>query len=145
LLKGYEAASKKFKVHLDGYNQLDMLTGKGPSKRHEFFYFAETEMTAIRVNNWKVHLAVKEEWLEAAKKMPGGVLIDLKIDPFERSPESEGWFLWMKEKSWALPEFAGPTKEFAKSLEQFPPRQKGAGIGAATITGKVARAGGPTD
>lgn len=136
LIKGHEAAGKKFKVHLDGYNQFDMLTGKGPSKRREFFYFAETEMNAIRVNNWKVHLAVKEEWLEAAEKMPGGVLIDLKIDPFERSPESKGWFLWMKEKSWVLPEFAGPAMEFAKSLEQFPPRRKGAGIGISAIVGK---------
>ena len=30
---------REYKNHLDGYNQLDLLTGKGPSARHEFFYF----------------------------------------------------------------------------------------------------------
>ena len=35
LLKGYDAAGKSFKVHLDGYNQSDLLSGKGPSKRNE--------------------------------------------------------------------------------------------------------------
>ena len=30
-------------VHLDGYNQMDMITGKGPSNRHEIFYFGESD------------------------------------------------------------------------------------------------------
>ena len=28
-------------MHLDGYDQTDVITGKGPSKRHEIFYFTE--------------------------------------------------------------------------------------------------------
>jgi hypothetical protein len=28
-----------YKNHLDGYNQLDLLLAKGPSARHELFYF----------------------------------------------------------------------------------------------------------
>ena len=39
LLTGYQAGDKKFKAHLDGYNQMDLLTGKGPGKREEIFYF----------------------------------------------------------------------------------------------------------
>ena len=35
------AGKNGFKVHLDGYNQLDMLTQTGKSKRHEFFYYGE--------------------------------------------------------------------------------------------------------
>jgi lysophospholipase L1-like esterase len=35
LKEGYEG----YNVHLDGYNQLDLLTGKGPSKRHEIIYY----------------------------------------------------------------------------------------------------------
>ena len=37
LLKGYDAAGKTFKVHLDGYDQRDTLAGKGPNPRREFF------------------------------------------------------------------------------------------------------------
>ena len=36
LLTGYEAAGKTFKVHLDGYDQRDLLAGTGPSKRKEY-------------------------------------------------------------------------------------------------------------
>ena len=39
LTKGMKVGNKTFKVHLDGYNITDALAGKGPSPRHEFFYF----------------------------------------------------------------------------------------------------------
>ena len=39
LLKGVKLGDRTYKNHLDGYNQMDLLLGKGPSKRHEFFYF----------------------------------------------------------------------------------------------------------
>jgi hypothetical protein len=41
LLQGYSAAGKTFKVHLDGYDQRDLLAGKGPDKRREFFYWTD--------------------------------------------------------------------------------------------------------
>ncbi|MFT5883574.1 MAG: arylsulfatase A-like enzyme [Arcticibacterium sp.] len=129
------AGKNGYKVHLDGYNQLAMLTSEAPSERHEFFYYAETEMTAFRVNQWKVHTAVKDEWLKAPEKLDGGLLVNIKLDPFEKSPESKGHFLWMKEKSWILPVFVPHLRYHQKSLAQFPPRQSGAGIGAATILG----------
>ncbi len=37
LLDGFDAAGKTFKVHLDGFDQHDLLAG-GPTKRHAFFY-----------------------------------------------------------------------------------------------------------
>lgn len=129
LLKGKNG----YKVNIDGYDQLDMLTKNGVSKRHEFFYYAETELTAFRVDQWKVHTAIKNEWLKSPEKIDGGLLVNIKLDPFERSPESEGHFLWMKEKSWVVPLFAPYLRAHQKSLTDFPPRQKGTGIGAAAI------------
>ena len=41
LRAGKELGGTNYKVHLDGYNQLDLLTGKGPTKRHEIWYFAD--------------------------------------------------------------------------------------------------------
>ena len=43
LLKGVKLGDRTYKNHLDGYNQMDLLTGKGPSKRHEVFYFGGAE------------------------------------------------------------------------------------------------------
>ena len=39
LKKGKQIGDKTYKCYLDGYNQMDMITGKGPSNRHEIFYF----------------------------------------------------------------------------------------------------------
>ena len=41
LLQGYDAAGKNFRVHLDGYDQRDLLARKGPNKRREFFYWTD--------------------------------------------------------------------------------------------------------
>ena len=35
LKKGKQMGDRTYKVHLDGYNQTDLITGKGPSARHE--------------------------------------------------------------------------------------------------------------
>ena len=45
-LKGKAIGGTTYKVHLDGYDQTDMLMGKGPSKRHELFYFTEGTLSA---------------------------------------------------------------------------------------------------
>ena len=59
------------------------------------------------------------------------MIIDIKADPFERSPETGGHFLWMKEKSWILPLLMEPIAAFMESMHDFPPSQAGTGIGAA--------------
>ena len=37
LKKGKQIGDRTYKVYLDGYNQMDMITGKGPSNRDEIF------------------------------------------------------------------------------------------------------------
>ena len=58
---------KHFRVHLDGYNQLPYLTGEvEESPRHEFFYYGEHDLFALRYNNWKVHFLTKDDWFAGA-------------------------------------------------------------------------------
>ena len=53
-----------YKVHLDGYDQTNMLTGKGPSTRHEIMYFAEKRLGAIRIDDYKyVFINQPDGWL----------------------------------------------------------------------------------
>lgn len=133
LLAGMTVDGEQFKVHLDGYDQTDMLTRGGASQREEFFFYSETELTAFRVNQWKVHLALKNEWLKPAEKVPSGLLVDIKADPFERTLDTPGHFAWMKEKTWIGPLVGGPLEAHLRSLKEFPPRQTGTGIGAQTL------------
>jgi arylsulfatase A-like enzyme len=53
LLKGVKLGDRTYKNHLDGYNQMDLLTGKGPSKRRELFYFGGAQLGAVRIDNFK--------------------------------------------------------------------------------------------
>jgi arylsulfatase len=131
LLKGKELNGQQYQVHLDGYNQLDMLTKGEPSQRHEFFFYNEQDLNAFRVDDWKVHLKTKTEWIAPPEAWPLGMLVNIKADPYERSPDTRGWFLWMKEKSWVLPKLQKAAAEYQKSLKAFPPRQKAGGIGMA--------------
>jgi arylsulfatase A-like enzyme len=53
LLRGVTLGDRTRKNHLDGYNQMDLLTGKGPSKRHELFYFGGPSLGAVRIDDMK--------------------------------------------------------------------------------------------
>src|SRR4029079_7529636 len=53
LKKGKQLGDTTYKVYLDGYNQMDLITGKGPSKRNEILYFTESTLSAVRINDYK--------------------------------------------------------------------------------------------
>ena len=60
LLDGYSsrAMDRDYRVHLDGYNILPLLTGRtDESPRKEIFYFSDTgDLTALRYDDWKLVL-----------------------------------------------------------------------------------------
>lgn len=141
LLTGYKMGDMTYKVHLDGYNQLDYWTGKtDKSARREYFYYDETDLMAIRVDGWKMHIGVKPEGLWWNEKYYPNVpyLFNLLMDPMEKmDPESKEWgYIGRKffaEKMWA-PTAAGPfLAQHLKSLQDYPPRQ-----GADTLSLKKA-------
>jgi arylsulfatase len=91
LLKGVKLGDREYKNHLDGYNQMDLLTGKGPSKRHEFFYFAGPKLGAVRLDEMKYTFIQQPTGWPGPKvttDMPS--LVNLRQDPFERYPMISG-------------------------------------------------------
>lgn len=91
LLKGVKLGDRTYKNHLDGYNQLDLLQGKAPSARHEFFYFGGPHLGAIRIDNFKYQFYQQPEGWPGAKvttDMP--TMINIRQDPFERTPSIGG-------------------------------------------------------
>jgi arylsulfatase len=85
LLKGAKLGDREYKNHLDGYNQLDLLTGKGPSKRREFFYFGGPSLGAVRLDDMKFTFFQQPAGWPGPKTetdMPS--LTNLRQDPFER-------------------------------------------------------------
>ena len=67
LLKGVQMGDRTYKHHLDGYNQLDLLQGKGPSARHEFFYFGGPQLGAIRIDEFKFQFFQQPQGWPGAK------------------------------------------------------------------------------
>ena len=55
LKAGTDLAGTTYKVHLDGHNQLDYVTGAADeSPRQHFFYVSDDgDLTALRYDNWK--------------------------------------------------------------------------------------------
>jgi arylsulfatase len=138
LLSGYKMGSLTYKVHLDGYNNLDLWTGKtDKSARHEIFYYDETDLMAVRVDGWKMHIGVKQEGLWWNEKSYPSVpyVFNLLMDPMEKmDPESPEWgYIGRKffaSKLWAPTAASQFLAEHLKSLGEFPPRQKADSLSA---------------
>jgi arylsulfatase len=91
LLKGVKLGDATYKNHLDGYNQMDLLLGKSPSARHEFFYFGGPHLGAVRVDNFKFQFFQQPQGWPGAKvttDMP--TMVNIRQDPFERTPSIGG-------------------------------------------------------
>jgi arylsulfatase A-like enzyme len=91
LLKGVQLGDRTYKNHLDGYNQLDLLTGKGPSARHELFYFGGPHLGAIRIDDFKFQFFQQPFGWPGEKvttDMP--TIVNIRQDPFERTPSIRG-------------------------------------------------------
>ena len=87
LLKGVKLGDREYKNHLDGYNQMDLLHGKGPSKRHEFFYFGGPNLGAVRLDEMKfVFYQQPQGWPSPKVTTDMPALINLRQDPFGRYP-----------------------------------------------------------
>jgi arylsulfatase len=86
LLKGVKLGDMTYKNHLDGYNQMDLLLGKGPSNRHEYFYFGGPHLGALRVDDFKFMFFQQPQGWPGEKvttDMP--LMTNLRQDPFERT------------------------------------------------------------
>ena len=95
LLKGWqpEGSDSTFKNHLDGYNQLDFLTGKSPkSARDEFYYFNDDgDLVAMRYGDWKRSSSEQRSsgrlrrLVESVHHAACSEMFNLRMDPYERA------------------------------------------------------------
>ena len=91
LLKGVQLGDRTYKNHLDGYNQMALLTGKGPSARHELFYFGGPHLGAIRIDDFKYQF-VQQPYGWPGEKVTTDMptIVNIRQDPFERTPSVRG-------------------------------------------------------
>jgi len=151
LLQGWkpEGSAVSFRNHLDGYNQLDYLTGKTEkSARKDFYYFDDDgDLVATRFDDWKV--VFKEQ------PAPGGFavwqtplitwrvpkLYNLRMDPYERADiVSDQYNDWIARNDYLLVKGQLQGAAFLQTFVQFPPSQRGASFNIEGVREEVDKA-----
>ncbi|BCH17150.1 MULTISPECIES: arylsulfatase [unclassified Mesorhizobium] len=148
LLKGYDAAGKSFKVHLDGYDQRDVLAGEGEGKRHEYFYWTDDgNLAGLRYERWKmVFLEQREEglavWENPLIPLRFPKLFDIKGDPFERAQTDAGEYArWRVEHAFALVPAQAYVAKHLQTYVEFPPRQRPGSFALDQVLAKLQEGG----
>jgi arylsulfatase len=146
LKKGKALGGTTYKVHLDGYNQLDLLTGKGPSRRNEIFYFAETTLGAVRIGDYKYRFIDQPSgWLGGTVKVDWPIIVNLRLDPFERTGlagaggGSLAYYNWFVYEFWRFVFVKQEIAKYAQTFLEFPPMQKGATFNLEALKAELER------
>jgi arylsulfatase A-like enzyme len=148
LLKGVKIGDRTYKNHLDGYDQTAMLTGKGPSNRHEIFYLGESTIGAVRIDDYKYRFIDQPQgWLGVKNHPDVPTIINLRLDPYEKMafPEDmtrNGSLMffgdWYMYQFWR---FVFVQQMMAKEIQtflEFPPMQRGASFNLDALKAEMA-------
>jgi len=147
LKQGKGIGGQNYKVHLDGYNQMDLITGKGPSARHEIWYFTEGTLSAARLDDYKYRFTDQPSgWLGATVKVDWPILTNLRLDPFERTGMYNGrdngsiaYYNWFAFEFWRFVFVQQEVGKLAQTALEFPPMQKGASFNLEAIKEQLAK------
>jgi arylsulfatase A-like enzyme len=149
LLRGHQAGSKTYKIHLDGYNQLPYLTGQQPrGARKEFVYFNDDgDLVSLRYENWKFVFEEQRAtgtmriWAEPFTKLRVPKLFDLRSDPYERADVTSNTYY-----DWFISDGSGPfiasqaiVAPFLATFKEFPPSQRPSSFSIDQLVEKMQR------
>jgi arylsulfatase len=131
LLKGTDISGTTFKVHLDGYNQLDYLSGKGKDPRAEFAYFDDDgDLVAFRHGDWKAVFSEQKKpggfavWYEPLTAYRIPKLFNLRMDPYERADVvSDQYDDWRVKNAYLMGYVNLKAAAFLQSFKDYPPSQ----------------------
>ena len=132
LRSGVKLNGRKYKNYIDGYNQLEYLSGKvKDSPRKEFIYVDDGgAVAAIRVGDWKaMYLENRADrlqiWKEPFVALRAPDLYNLRRDPFEKakigSNTYEDWYI---DRAYLLGPMQVVASKFLMTLKEFPPSQE---------------------
>ncbi|MEE3101028.1 MAG: arylsulfatase, partial [Pseudomonadota bacterium] len=148
---GVQAIGREYKVHLDGYNILPMLTGETEkSPREEIFYFTDDgDLAALRWNDWKLTFLEQKAWstfrawMEPLTELRVPLIFNLRRDPYERAYRtSNTYYDWMLDRAYMLVPAQAYVGNFLATFQEFPPRQKAASFSLEQVMEKMTAPGG---
>ena len=135
LLSGKKFGDKTFNVHLDGYDQSDLVLNGGESKRMDYYYFTETKFHGLRYGDWKILFIDQDKWFRAPQTpLSSPYIINLKLDPFERFTEARGYDEWAENRSWLFGPAGNMVGKFLMTFKEFPPSQKSMSLDISAVS-----------
>ncbi len=146
LLKGVALDGRTYKNHLDGYDQTALITGKGPSTRHEIYYFGESTLGAVRIDDFKYRFIDQPGgWLGDKTKADVPYLTNLRLDPFERTgwpnngtkEGAQNYFSWFQYEFWRFVFVQEQVKKLAMTAVDYPPMQHGASFNLDAVKAQI--------
>ena len=148
LLDGYRsrALERDYKVHLDGYNILPLLTGETEaSPRKEIFYFSDDgDLMSLRYADWKIVFLEQEKyatfraWMEPLTPLRVPLIFNLRRDPFERSQlTSNTYYDWLMDRAYLLVPAQAYVARFLETFKEYPPRQEAASFSLDKVMEKL--------
>jgi arylsulfatase A-like enzyme len=147
LLKGKQMGGQNYKVHLDGYDQTALITGKGPSARHEVLYFTEGTLSAVRIDDFKYRFTDQPGgWLGGTVKVDWPILTNIRLDPFERMGLPNGangslaFYNWFAYEFWRFQFVQKEIGRLAQTAIEYPPMQKGASFNLEAVKAQIEKA-----
>ena len=144
--EGVQAIDRTYKVHLDGYNILPLLTGKTKeSPRKEIFYFSDDgDLTALRYEDWKLIFMEQQAtgtmrvWQEPFVPLRLPLIENLRRDPYERATiTSNTYYDWMLDRVFLMVPAQKYVGEFLQTFKEFPPSQKPASFSLKQVMEKM--------
>jgi arylsulfatase len=131
LLKGTTINGRAYKNYIDGYNQLDYLTGKvKESPRKEFWYVNDDgQIVAARYDAWKVvFLENRGEafgvWREPFTELRVPLLFNLRRDPFEKAQHNSNTYNdWFLDRPFVVVPIQEMAAKFLMTMKEYPPSQ----------------------
>ncbi|MBA5779444.1 arylsulfatase [Stappia sp. F7233] len=131
LAEGTELNGRQYRNYIDGYNQLDYLTGGvEASPRHEFWYVNDDgQVVAARYDAWKaVFLENRGQafgvWREPFTELRVPLLFNLRRDPFERAQHNATTYNdWFLDRVFVLAPLQVLAGRFLQTMNDYPPSQ----------------------
>ena len=148
LRKGVNLEGREYKNHLDGYNQMELLLCKGPSARHELFYFGGAHLGAVRLDDFKFQFYQQPYgWAGEKTTTDMPTIINIRQDPFERTPwvrgetmnDGGGGYIndFYAREFWRFVMVQKAVAQLAETAIDFPPMQAPASFNLSAVKAKI--------
>jgi hypothetical protein len=135
LMKGHTIGEMTYKVHLDGFNLVEYLTGEAEKSPRQWFLYCndDQQLVAVRYDNFKFVFEEQrapggfQVWAEPFTPLRFPKMFNLRTDPFERADiTSITYYDWLVNHIYLMTPVQGFVGGFLQTFREFPQRQKAA-------------------